>query len=320
MFKSLFTEQRDLINYFFSSLNTESCQSLVNRILSSKGVLFLTGIGKSGFITQKIAATLMSTGTKAFYLPPLDALHGDLGMISKEDFILIFSKSGETEELLELVAPLRSKEASIIAITSDSHSRLANACDTTIFLPCLKELCPFDLAPTISSEIQLIFGDALAISLMKAKNFSLQEFAQNHPAGKIGKRANLKVKDIMLDKSKTPFCSKAELLENILVDFTQKRCGCMIVTDEKRQLKGIFTDGDLRRALQNKKEGILKEKIGNLMTPAPKTIDADSLAWEALRIMESDEEHPIMVLPVISKTSQEVIGIVKMHDLIQAGL
>lgn len=314
----LFLKQKAQLDFFFKHLDHSACDRVMQEILKCEGILFLTGIGKSGHIAQKIAATMMSTGTKAFFLSPIDALHGDLGMISNHDLVLIFSKTGETEELLQILPFLRSKEAKIGGILSNKQSRLAKGVDFFVELPCEGELCPFDLAPTISAEIQLIFGDALAIGLMEAKDFSLDQYAKNHPGGVIGRRSALLVRDLMLHKEKTPICFTQSLLEEALIDFSSKRCGCLIVIDEKKQLKGIFTDGDLRRALQVKGERVLKESLGSLMTPAPKSIEASALAWHAMKVMESDQNAPVMVLPVVEKG--EVIGILKLHDLIQAGL
>ncbi|HXW59951.1 MAG TPA: KpsF/GutQ family sugar-phosphate isomerase, partial [Myxococcota bacterium] len=294
MFQELLFKQQALLAHYFENLNLESCEKLLNEIVKCSGVLFFTGIGKSGFIAQKISATLMSTGTKAFYLPPIDALHGDLGMISANDYIFLLSKSGETDELLHLLPFLRNKGSRMIAITSHAKSRLAQACDFFVELPCKDELCPFGLAPTVSTEIQLLFGDALAIALMRYKKITVDSFAQNHPAGLIGRRATLKVRDFMLTKEKAPLCLPDQTLEEVLPDFTDKRCGCLVVVDEARKLKGIFTDGDLRRALQAKGERVLGAKIGDLMTKTPRAIGENALAWEAIQLMEADQKHPIM--------------------------
>ena len=172
MLRDLFAEQRKLLDHFFDHLDHNSCEALLDKILCSSGVVFWTGIGKSGFVAQKIAATMMSTGTKAFFLPPIDALHGDVGMVSDQDIVIILSKSGETDELLQLLPSLRAKKAEIVAVSSSKNSRIVKAADQAVILPCEHELCPYDLAPTISTEVQLLFGDALAIALMKKKKFS----------------------------------------------------------------------------------------------------------------------------------------------------
>jgi arabinose-5-phosphate isomerase len=319
MFNDLLVKQKQHLDYFFAHLNVAPCEILLKMILACEGVLYWTGVGKSGFIARKIASTMLSTGTKAFFLSPIDALHGDLGMVSKKDLVLILSKSGETEELLQLLPCIRTKGSQIVVITSQGGSRLAKGADYAVLLPCENELCPFDLAPTTSTTVQLVFGDALAIALMEMRGFSIDQFAINHPGGRIGRRSNLKVRDLMLDEERTPLCLSKDRLEEVLVDFSNKRCGCLIVIDNHKHLKGIFTDGDLRRALQAQGEKVLHQQIGHLMTKTPKAISAEALAWDALKLMESDQKHPVMVLPVVN-SEQAVIGIIKMHDLIQAGL
>ncbi|MCB1180654.1 MAG: KpsF/GutQ family sugar-phosphate isomerase [Chlamydiia bacterium] len=318
MLKGLFQKQKELLNHFYTQLNYKECERIFYSLLESKGVLFFTGVGKSGFVAQKIAATLMSTGTKAFFLPPTDALHGDLGMVEKEDKIFILSKSGQTEELLQLLPPLRNKGVHTIALTSNNKSKLAASADDHVLLPCEQELCPFDLAPTTSTEVQLLFGDVLAMALMEAKGISLEEYASNHPGGSLGRKMTIKVKDLMLSEEKTPFCFPEDQLGDVLFEFSSKRCGCLIVIDHYKRLQGIFTDGDLRRALESKGEQVLQHKVGNLMTTSPKAIGLNFLACDAMKQMESDQKHPVMVLPVVE--NNQVRGVIKMHDLIQAGL
>lgn len=316
MLKDLFAKQKRAIETFYDQLDIEPIEQVLEAILACGGTLFLTGIGKSGFIAQKVCATLLSTGTKAAFLPPIDALHGDLGMVEKGDMVLMLSKSGETDELLDLLPFLRGREAQVVAVTSNQESRLANQADLSVALPCEEELCPFDLAPTISTEVQLLFGDVLSMAVMERKGVSLDQYAANHPGGRIGRRLSIKVREMM--NAQAPLCAAHKRLEEVLVDFSEKRCGCLIVIDEHKQLKGIFTDGDLRRALQAKGENVLKERLGDLMTPAPKAIDVNSLAWEAMKVMEADPMRPVTVLPVVEQ--DEVVGVVKMHDLVQANL
>ncbi|MEZ5315022.1 MAG: KpsF/GutQ family sugar-phosphate isomerase [Chlamydiales bacterium] len=318
MLKKLFSQQQQYIETFFSEVEIASCEKLLQEIFLCKGLVFFTGIGKSGFIAQKIAATMMSTGTQATFLSPIDAIHGDLGMVSKHDLVIILSKSGETHELLQLLPFVRNRGARLAAVTSNPHSRLQKGVHLSVILPCSNELCPFDLAPTISTEVQLLFGDVLAVALMEMKGFTIDQYAANHPGGQIGRRASIKVRQMMINKENTPLCYAEDALQEVLIDFSEKRCGCLIVIDEQKELKGIFTDGDLRRALQAKGEKVLQEKIGDLMTNTPRSIDADALAWDAMQLMEHDQNHPIMVLPVVEK--KEVIGVIKMHDLIQAGV
>lgn len=317
--KKLFEKQKHYLDQFYTHLDLKVCEQFIEKVLQCKGVLYFTGVGKSGFVAQKIAATMMSTGTKAFFLPPIDALHGDLGMVGDRDFVLILSKSGETEELLQLLPFIRNKGAKVFGIVSQKESRLVKGADFSVILPCQGEICPFDLAPTTSTEIQLLFGDVMAMALMQAKGFNLDQYADNHPGGQIGRRSSMRVRDVMLNKTRLPLCLSENRLEEVLRELTEKRCGCLIVIDEQRRLKGIFTDGDLRRALQAKGEAILKAKIEELMTRAPKAIQSEALAWDAMKLMESDQKHPVMVLPVLDE-AEEVVGILKMHDLIQAGL
>lgn len=317
MIKELLNQQKKVLLHFFSEINSDHVEELFERIYAHPNTLFLTGVGKSGFIAQKIAATIMSIGKKAFFLSPIDALHGDIGMVHPNDLVIFFSKTGETEELLQIIPALRNKNVACLAFTSSQNSRLTKAVDAFLYLPCLEELCPFNLAPTSSAEIQLLIGDLLTIYCMKKKSFTLQEYSVNHPAGFIGKKIKLKVKDLMLQGESVPICQPHESLAEVLENFSQKRCGCIIVTDQEKKLHGIFTDGDLRRALQNKGEQILQHSMSELMTKTPRFIQANALAHEALSLMESDQKHPIMILPVLEK--EQVVGIIKMHDLIQSG-
>lgn len=318
MLSKLFATQKTYIDYFFDHLNMEEVESVLQAFLSCQGLIFFTGVGKSGIIAQKIAATLVSTGTKAMYLPPTDALHGDLGIVSKKDIFVFLSKSGESEELMNLIPFVQSKGAMIISLVSNSKSRLAKASNLFVNLPLERELCPFDLAPTTSTAIQLIFGDVLAVGLMKARDFSLDDYAMNHPAGRIGKRTRILVKDLMLGGESVPICKGEDKLVDVLVELSNKRCGCLLIVDEQKHLKGVFTDGDLRRSLQTKGSNVLNENIENLMTKTPRTVGSHKLAWEAMQLMESDPKHPITVLAVVD--DKKLCGIVKMHDLIQSGL
>ncbi|MDR3624821.1 MAG: KpsF/GutQ family sugar-phosphate isomerase [Chlamydiales bacterium] len=318
MFDKLFRSQQKYINYFFDHLDIELSEELLQKLLSCTGIVFFTGVGKSGIIAQKIAVTLVSTGTKAIYLSPTDTLHGDLGIITKNDIFVCFSKSGESEELLQLLPFIRNKGSFLVAIVSNLKSRLARACDMAIHLPLERELCPFDLAPTTSTAIQLIFGDVLTVGLMRARNFSLSEYAINHPAGRIGRRTTLLVKDIMLTGEKLPLCRRSDKLVDSLVELSDKRCGCLLVIDDKMHLEGIFTDGDLRRALQTFGASVLEKGMENLMVKSPRFTIPEKLAWEAMQFMENDIVKPITVLPVIKE--DKLVGLVKMHDLIQSGL
>ena len=312
----MFEAFRNRLNQFFDAIDSQEAIKVFDALLSCRGMVILSGVGKIGLIAQKIAATLGSTGTRAVFLDPTAAVHGGIGIVSKDDVFLAFSKSGESEELLELIPSMRKKGALIISAVSERLSRLAKASDLYVYLPVEKELCPFDLVPTISTTVQLIFGDALAIALMQAKQFAPSDFALNHPAGFLGRKSSLKVSDLMIKNQEIPLCYGKDRLIDILHELTGKRSGCILIVDEKASLQGIFTDGDLRRAIQSKQEGALQMSMGSLMTEAPRTTDPEQFAIAALRKME--EDRPITVLPVLE--NGKVTGLLRMHDILQSGL
>jgi arabinose-5-phosphate isomerase len=316
---NLINKTKQLLNNFLDRLDPKPIESIVEMIHQHQGLIFLSGVGKSGMIAQKIAQTLTSTGTRAFYISPTDSMHGDLGQIAKDDAVFLISKSGESDELIAMLPSLRNKEAYIIAVVSNENSRLSKGSDKTILLPFEQELCPFDLAPTVSTTQQLIFGDLLAISLMQKKEISKDQFAKNHPAGRLGKRLTMKVKDLMLRDAHVPLCLGDQKLGDILVDFSSKRAGCMLVIDDGKKLKGIFTDGDLRRALQKHGSEVLQMKMDDLMIKQPRKVVSDMMAYEAMKYMEGDQKSPIMVLPVV-ELDDRVVGLVKLHDIIQSGV
>lgn len=317
MLKSLFSTQKKYIDFFFDHLEMEEVEEVLQLFLSCRGIIFFTGIGKSGIIAQKITATLVSTGIKAMFIPPVDALHGDLGMVSKADLLVILSKSGQSDELLELVPHASKKGVKIVSILSNKQSPLCRLSNLVVHLPIQRELCPFDLAPTTSTAIQLIFGDVLAVALMKARSLSLEDYASNHPSGRIGKRAKLLVSDLMLKEEQLPICNSCDLLKEVIVELSSKKSGCLLIVDNSFRLEGIFTDGDLRRALQQY-PNLLDKPIGELMIKDPRVTTPSILAFEAMQQMESKHFSPIMVLPVVEE--QKLVGLLRLHDLIQAGL
>jgi arabinose-5-phosphate isomerase len=319
MLKELLDNQRNYTDHFFATLDLQPVEQLVQRLLQCQGVLFFTGVGKSGLVAKKIAFTMVSTGTRAFYLSPTDALHGDIGMVSSQDIFIMLSKSGESDELLNLVPAIRNKGATLIGVVCEPDSRLAAACHITLTLPFKSELCPFDMAPTMSTTIQLLFGDLLTIALMRHKNFSIDEYALNHPSGRIGKRITLKVKDLMLIGERVPLCRAEDRLRDILVELSNKRCGCILITDENSTLLGIFTDGDLRRTLQKFGGQVLEAPMRELMNSHPSSIGPEILAWEAMKRMEADYTRRIMMLPV-SDSDGKILGLLHLHDIIQSGL
>lgn len=318
MLKSLFTKQKESLDFFFSKLDVGVSEIILEKLLSCKGVVVLSGVGKSGHIAQKISATFVSTGTRSTFLCPVHALHGDLGFVTSQDVFLLFSKSGESQELLELLPHIKKKGAFTIAVVSQIQSRLAKGADMAVCLPVEKELCPFDLAPTTSTAVQLLFGDCLAIALMQSKAFTVQDFAANHPSGFLGRKITMKVSDLMLKKDQLPVCRADDRLIDVLHELTSKKCGCLLVCDGWMRLEGIFTDGDLRRAIQSKGGEALQMTLAKLMTFSPLTADPHLLAVEALRQMEADSSRLVMALPVVQEG--KVIGLLRMHDIVQAGL
>ncbi len=317
--QKLLEKEREYLNFFFEHLDVKKAEEMLQLLFNCKGVFFFSGVGKSELVAKKIAVTLTSTGSKALYLSPLNALHGDIAMVSDKDIFVLVSKSGESEELLNIIPFLRNRGVKLIALVSNAASRLAKSCDFVMNLPLERELCPFDLVPTTSTTIQMIFGDIIAVALMGLKNFSMDTFALNHPAGRIGKRTSVKVKDLMLVGSNLPLCKPKDTLRSTLVELSNKRCGCVLIVDEAKHLLGIFTDGDLRRALQSYGANVLETLMDQLMNSNPRLISADELAWKAMQLMESDQKHAITVLPVTDE-DKKIIGLIKMHDIVQAGI
>lgn len=319
MLQDLLQNQKRYLDHFFQNVDLQSVEKLLKQMLQCTGNIIFSGIGKSGLVAEKIAVTMTSTGTKAIYLSPINALHGDIGIVRKEDLFVMISKSGETEELLHLIPYLRNRGVHIVSVVCKPNGRLTKASDSTVVLPLEKELCPFDLAPTTSTAIQMIFGDLLAVALMHEKKFGIDDYANNHPAGSIGKRVTLRVSDLMLKDKDIPMCGLKDRIVDVLVELSNKKCGCILVVDELKKLLGIFTDGDLRRTLQSYGATALDTPIQTVMTTTPKSITPTELAWKAVEVMEGDQKRPITVLPVLGP-EKEVLGIIKMHDIVQSGL
>lgn len=318
MLQTLFRDQRQYLNQFFDLIDHTQSQRVLDKLLACQGVIILSGVGKSGHIAEKIATTFSSTGTRSLFLSPANALHGDIGFISSKDLFLVFSKSGESKELIELLPHVQKKGATTIAVVSVAHSTLTKLSDLSIVLPIQREICPYNLAPTTSTAAQLIFGDCLAVALMHAKQFSVTDFAANHPSGSLGRKISFKVADLMLKGADVPLCKPSDQLLHVLHELSLKRCGCLLAVDEHRFLKGIFTDGDLRRAIQSKGPNALSLPVSELMTPSPKTVSSNKLALEAAKIMEEDPVRPITVLPVLEEG--KVVGLIRMHDILQKEL
>lgn len=319
MISKLLEKERLSLNHFFDQIDVGQMEKALDVLSSCQGLIILSGVGKSGLVAEKISMTLTSTGSRSLFISPTNALHGDIGIATDKDVFVLLSKSGESEELLNLVPFLRNKSVKIIALVSNPESRLAKAVDFALTIPHENELCPFDLAPTTSTVIQMIVGDVLAIALMEYKRFSVDQFAQNHPSGRIGRRIVTRVKDLMIKGEGIPLAGPQDKLVDTLVELSNKRCGCVLIVNKDRDLLGIFTDGDLRRALQKRGSKALDLSLEELMTQSPRWIAETELAWDALHYMESDQKHPIMVLAVLN-ADKKVTGVIKMHDIVQAGL
>jgi len=286
----------------------DSFKKAVDIILKTKGRVVLTGVGKSGLICKKIAATLSSTGTPAFFLHPADAVHGDLGMVRGDDTVIAVSNSGETEELLNVVPIIKSFGIPVIAVTNNPNSSLAKLADVTLLLHVEKEACPLGLAPTTSTTATLALGDAVAAVLMKLKGFTSSDFAKFHPGGKLGIRLS-KVKDLMRTGKEIPMVSPDTALKDVIYEISSKKLGATLVLEEGK-LVGIITDGDLRRAFERGVD--FSTKAEEIMTRSPKTIREDVFAEKAIEVME---RYKITVLPVINE-SGEVKGIIHLHDIL----
>lgn len=315
---NLFRSQQKYINFFFQNLDISQTLVFTQTLLNATGTIFFSGVGKSGFVSQKISQTFVSLGIRSAFLSPTDALHGDIGILGNSDILVLLSKSGNTEELLRLVPCAKAKGAYLISVTSMEANSLMAMCDMNVHLPLERELCPFDLAPVTSTAIQMVFGDTVAIALMSARNLTKEQYAGNHPAGRIGKSLIFKVKDVMKTRDDLPVCKEGDTIMDQLVELTSKGCGCLLVIDDEDHLLGTFTDGDLRRTLKASREGIFKLTVGEMCNRNPRTIRADAFAIEAMKKMESPPS-PVQFLPVIDEQNV-LIGLVKLHELVAAGL
>lgn len=288
-----------------------------NILFECKGKVVVTGIGKSGIIGQKIAATFASTGTPAFFMHPSEGLHGDLGMLAKNDVVLAISNSGETEELIKILPIIKRMGNSLIVMTGRKKSSLAKAGDVVLDIGVKKEACPLNLAPTASTTTTLALGDALAVALIKMRGFKEEDFAFRHPAGALGRKLFFKVADLMHKGEDIPLVNEKTNMKDTIYVISSKKLGTTGVIDDSGRLVGIITDGDLRRAIE-KYENIFKMKASDIMTKNPKWIIKDELAVKALQIMES---YSITTLFVFEKPENTVpIGIIHLHDILKAGI
>ena len=310
--KKIFEIESRVVLELSDQLNN-SFNLLCEDVLKMNGKLILMGIGKSGHVSQKVAATLSSTGTPSFFIHPTEAAHGDMGMIGKEDIILMFSNSGETQEIISILPALKRVSKKLIAVTGNAKSSIAEASDNHVEIKTSEEACTLDLAPTSSTTAAMAFGDALAVTLLQAKGFTKDDFAKSHPAGKLGKALTLLVSDVMHAGADIPQVSSQALLSEALLEITDKNLGMTLVR-ESDKVVGIFTDGDLRRCISNKLD-INQTIIKDVMTSDFKSIRTGDLAIDAAKIME---ENKIFTLVVF--TSNEAAGVISMHDLLQSGI
>jgi arabinose-5-phosphate isomerase len=286
----------------------------VDVLAATTGRTVVSGMGKSGLIARKIAATLASTGTPALFVHPAEASHGDLGMILPADTVLLLSNSGETPELADLLAHSVRFGIRLVAITGAGESTLARAADVVLLLPKAAEACPMGLTPTTSTAMQLALGDALAVALLRRRGFTATEFRQFHPGGRLGARLR-RVRELMHAGAAMPLAEPDMAMDRALLVMTEKRFGCLGVVDARGRLCGILTDGDLRRAMG---PDLLGRRVGAVMTPHPRTIGPEALAAEALRQM-NDPSRPITALFVVDAEARPV-GILHMHDLLRGGV
>lgn len=292
----------------------EEFELAVSLIMDCTSRLVITGIGKSGIIGQKISATLNSTGTPSFFLHPVEAMHGDLGMVTSSDVILAISYSGETSELNNLLSNLRERAVRIIAMTGNPKSTLASCAEVVLNVSVPKEACPLGLAPTTSTTATLALGDALAVSLLKLNRFKEEDFRRNHPGGSLGERLKVAVKEVMAAGEKIPLVQDTASVSEAIAELNIKNLGAVLIVGSDRQLKGIITDGDVRRFVlgDTKLENL---ELGRVMTSEPVTINAGLLAADALSIMQ---RHEITVLPVVDDLNR-LEGMLHLHELLGKG-
>lgn len=312
--KKVLKIERDAISSLIKRIDS-NFEKVVNTIYKIKGRVIVTGMGKPGFVAQKISATLSSTGTPSLYLHPAEALHGDLGRVTKDDLILALSSSGETEEIIKFLPIVKKIGARLIAMVGNIKSTLAENADYVLDASVKREACPLGLAPTTSTTAMLALGDALAVALLDKKGFKEKDFAFYHPGGILGKRLILQVGDIMRKGSANPIVRENAVIKKVLIAITKARAGSASVIDSKGRLVGIFTDGDLRRHLETE-PNLINKKVKDVMTKNPAVIKKEKLAAEAFDILRSKK---IDEIPVVDN-KKHPIGLVDVQDLLKAGL
>ena len=310
--KKTFAQEVSSLAKIPNQIDRNKFNEICELIINCKGNIVLMGIGKSGNIAAKISSTFSSTGTPSFYLNAAEASHGDLGSLKKNDILVIFSFSGETEEIIKIFPTCKSKVRTIVSITGNEESSIAKDSNLNLHLEISEEACPLNLAPTTSSSAMLILGDALAIAILEARKFSPEDFAKNHPGGKLGKSL-LKVKDLMISGNSLPLISDSAPMKDVIYEISNKGLGLTLVKDSKRKIIGLFTDGDLRRLL-NKNSNIEDLKINALMTRKFQAINKNMQIKNAIDQMNKYKIYSL----VVKDEKDRVEGIIRMHDIIEA--
>jgi arabinose-5-phosphate isomerase len=306
--------EREALEYISQKVDHQVVKA-VELMFACKGRIVVTGMGKTGLVGRKIAATLASTGTPSLFLHPAEAIHGDLGLVTRGDVVIAVSNSGETDELVRILPHLKRFQVKIISLTGNKKSTLAEHSDVVIDVSVEREADPLGIAPTASTTATMAMGDALAAALLKKRDFDKEQFAIFHPGGSLGKKLLWTVKDLMHTGNKIPIVKTDATVRQAICEISEKKLGATFILDEDQHLLGVFTDGDIRRLLE-KNDNPLSRSIAEVMTHAPKTVKSDALAAEAVRLMEEDA---ITILPVIDE-DERIVGVIHLHDLVKAGL
>ena len=317
--QNLLRIESDAIAQTATRLDPASVERVVDLLAECKGKVVIVGVGKSGIIGQKIAATMTSAGTAALYLHPSDALHGGLGIVQSNDVVIMLSNSGETDEIIAMLPYLKNRQVAIVAIVGNITSTLARRADFVLDASVDKEACPLNLAPTTSTTVALAIGDALAMTVMKVKGLTSDDFAVNHPAGRLGKRLTLRVGDLMHCDGENPTIAMGSSWVEVVRAISKGGLGAVCVIDDEGRLAGIITDGDLRRAIeQTSHESLAKLTCDDFMTCKPVVATPELLAFDALQLME-DRPSQISVLPVVD-SDERCVGLIRVHDIVRTGL